>query len=33
MRIAIPAVIVAISVGTSEVQGMLNAIPKSSPAV
>ena len=28
MRIAIPAVIVAISVGTSEVQGMLNAIPE-----
>lgn len=28
MRIAIPAVIVAISVGTSEVQSMLNAIPK-----
>ena len=27
MRIAIPAVIVAISVGTSEVQGLLNAIP------
>ncbi len=28
MRIAIPAVIVAISVGTSEVQNMLNAIPE-----
>ena len=28
MRIAIPAVIVAISVGTSEVQSMLNAIPE-----
>lgn len=28
MRIAIPAVIVAISVGTSEVQGLLNAIPE-----
>lgn len=28
MRIAIPAVIVAISVGTSEVQDMLNAIPE-----
>lgn len=28
VRIAIPAVIVAISVGTSEVQGMLNAIPE-----
>ena len=28
MRIAIPAVIVAVSVGTSEVQGMLNAIPE-----
>lgn len=28
MRIAIPAVIVAISVGTEEVQGMLNAIPE-----
>ncbi len=28
MRIAIPAVIAAISVGTSEVQGMLNAIPE-----
>lgn len=28
MRIAIPAVIVAISVGTSTVQGMLNAIPE-----
>ncbi len=33
MRIAIPAVIVAISVGTSEVQGLLNAIRKWSPAV
>jgi PTS system mannose-specific IIC component len=32
MRIAIPAVIVAISVGTSEVQGLLNAILKWSPA-
>ncbi|VFS73224.1 PTS system mannose-specific EIIC component [Kluyvera cryocrescens] len=28
MRIAIPAVIVAVSVGTSEVQSMLNAIPE-----
>lgn len=28
MRIAIPAVIVAISVGTSEVQGLLNQIPE-----
>ncbi|MBV4411557.1 PTS mannose/fructose/sorbose transporter subunit IIC [Enterobacteriaceae bacterium YMB-R22] len=28
MRIAIPAVIVAISVGTSEVQNLLNAIPQ-----
>lgn len=28
MRVAIPAVIVAISVGTSEVQSMLNAIPE-----
>lgn len=28
MRVAIPAVIVAISVGTSEVQHMLNAIPE-----
>ncbi len=28
MRIAIPAVIVAISVGTSEVQSMLSAIPE-----
>lgn len=29
MRVAIPAVIVALSVGTSEVQNMLNAIPGS----
>ena len=28
MRVAIPAVIVALSVGTSEVQNMLNAIPE-----